>query len=125
MYFVQQGTLSVVSSDGGETILNVLHAGSYFGEVSLLYSGTRTAGVRADTYCELMKLDKEDFQVRCAHQPHLHVAPPSHHHLAPFAGNPVALPAVGGGGAQDRRNANQGVEQTRAGEDAGPRALVR
>ena len=49
------------SWDADATVLNVLHAGSYFGEISLLYSGTRTASVRADSYCELMKLDKADF----------------------------------------------------------------
>ena len=42
MYFVQQGTLSVMVDDADATVLNVLHAGSYFGEISLLYSGTRT-----------------------------------------------------------------------------------
>ena len=41
-------------------------AGSYFGEVSLLHEGTRTAGVRAASYCELMKLEKAAFW-ECMH----------------------------------------------------------
>ena len=47
MYFVQQGTLSVMVDDSDAIVLNVLHAVGHFGEISLLYSGHATASARA------------------------------------------------------------------------------
>ena len=38
-----------------------LHEGQFFGEQALLEETTRNASVRAQTYCDLYKLEKKDF----------------------------------------------------------------
>lgn len=49
LYFLQSGEMAVVltSMDGREMIINEIHPGDCFGEVSLLTSGARTASAQA------------------------------------------------------------------------------
>lgn len=49
LYFLQSGEMAVVltSIDGREMIINEIHPGDCFGEVSLLTSGARTASAQA------------------------------------------------------------------------------
>ena len=50
------------AADGSEDVLNVLRAGEYFGENSLLEgSRTRSVSMRCATPVEILKLSKEDF----------------------------------------------------------------
>ena len=60
VYFVGDGNLEVISADG-KTIHGTLSAGDFFGEIALLSSRPRTAGVRALTYCDLYCLNKDTF----------------------------------------------------------------
>eukprot|EP01065_Artemidia_motanka_P015696 TRINITY_DN19422_c0_g1_i1.p1 TRINITY_DN19422_c0_g1~~TRINITY_DN19422_c0_g1_i1.p1 ORF type:complete len:825 (+),score=261.49 TRINITY_DN19422_c0_g1_i1:59-2476(+) len=60
MYFVMYGCAEVHTREGSS--LAVLRGGSFFGHIALLHSKSkRTAGVTAITYCELLSLDKTDF----------------------------------------------------------------
>ncbi len=51
---------SAAAADDG-VFLNDLHAGRYFGEISLIRHVTRTATVRTLTRCVMLKLHKTDF----------------------------------------------------------------
>lgn len=59
MYFLTRGSVEVISEEG--QTLATLNSGSFFGEVSLLYSRRRTTSVRANVFCELFVLSKSDF----------------------------------------------------------------
>ena len=61
MYFVSKGELEVVSKDG-ETVLAHLSDGDFFGEIALILNQRRSAGVRACTFCDLYRLDRELFE---------------------------------------------------------------
>jgi Cyclic nucleotide-binding domain len=60
MYFVKRGQLHAFSEKTGK-VYTVMVAGSFFGEIALLYDSRRTASVKTLTYCELFVLYKEDF----------------------------------------------------------------
>jgi voltage-gated potassium channel len=60
MYFISQGSVDVLSADE-KTVYATLTAGQFFGEISLLLSMPRTATIRAREYCDLYRLDKENF----------------------------------------------------------------
>jgi voltage-gated potassium channel len=70
MYFITQGTVEVVSKDG-----SVVHAtltdGNFFGEIALVLQQPRSASVRAVSYCDLYRLDKEMFDRVLAHYPNI------------------------------------------------------
>lgn len=68
MYFITQGTVEVVSKDGN-MVYATLTAGDFFGEIALVLSQPRTACVRAMSYCDLYRLDKEMFDRVLAHYP--------------------------------------------------------
>ena len=68
MYFISRGTLEALSKDG-KTIYATLAAGDFFGEIALVLHQRRTASVRALTYCDLYRLDKEMFELVLAHYP--------------------------------------------------------
>jgi voltage-gated potassium channel len=57
MYFVNNGRVEVVSSDG-KTVFATLSPGSYFGETALLLNQPRNACVRAVDYVDLYTLDR-------------------------------------------------------------------
>ncbi|CAH8503989.1 unnamed protein product, partial [Dicrocoelium dendriticum] len=63
MFIVNRGTLHVLGDDN-TTILAILRAGSYFGELSILnlgqYGNRRTASVRSLGYSDLFRLSKSD-----------------------------------------------------------------
>jgi len=62
-YVIGSGTLSVSCPDesGNEVKLATLGPGAFFGELSLLDGGPRTATVRAETPSSLLALGREDF----------------------------------------------------------------
>jgi CRP/FNR family transcriptional regulator, cyclic AMP receptor protein len=57
-----QVKISVLSPDGREAVLNVIHPGEVLGEIALLDGRPRTADAVALTDCELMTVDRRDFQ---------------------------------------------------------------
>ena len=62
-YLVQVGRVAVCYPDelGHEITIAVLAAGDFFGEISLLDGGPRTATVRADGDVQLLSLSRHDF----------------------------------------------------------------
>jgi CRP-like cAMP-binding protein len=60
MYFVESGTVEVVSTDL-KTVFAKIDAGGFFGETGLVYRSRRTANIRAATICTCYILTKEDF----------------------------------------------------------------
>lgn len=60
MYFIQRGEVQAFSEKTGK-VYRIMSAGTFFGEIALLYSTRRTASVKTLTYCELFVLLKEDF----------------------------------------------------------------
>src|SRR6185437_4101718 len=62
-YVVQSGKVNVSCPDesGKEVVLATLGPGHFFGEISLLDGGPRTATVRANTDTTLLSLQREDF----------------------------------------------------------------
>ena len=68
MFFVSRGDLEVVSKDG-TTIFSTLKDGDFFGEIALVLNKPRSASVRAKTYCDLYRLDRELFERVLSHYP--------------------------------------------------------
>ncbi|MFQ5415889.1 MAG: Crp/Fnr family transcriptional regulator [Myxococcota bacterium] len=63
MYVIPEGRVKVtkLSGDGREKILELLEAGSFFGEMSLLDSAPRSASVKALTDVRILALSRNDF----------------------------------------------------------------
>ena len=63
MYIIREGRVSVskLSDDGREKILEFLEAGDFFGEMSLLDNAPRSASVRALTETRVLALSRGDF----------------------------------------------------------------
>jgi CRP/FNR family cyclic AMP-dependent transcriptional regulator len=63
MYVIREGRVKVtkLSGDGREKILELLEAGSFFGEMSLLDSAPRSASVKALTEVRVLALARNDF----------------------------------------------------------------
>jgi CRP-like cAMP-binding protein len=63
MYIIREGRVSVskLSDDGREKILEFLEAGAFFGEMSLLDNAPRSASVRALTETRVLALSRSDF----------------------------------------------------------------
>jgi len=59
MFFLRRGLVEVCNADASE-VYTTLSDGAYFGEVSLLVGGRRTASVRAIFHCSLLRLEQED-----------------------------------------------------------------
>ncbi|MDD0852900.1 cyclic nucleotide-binding domain-containing protein [Halobacteriovorax sp. GB3] len=59
MYIIGHGVAEVILKDG--SVVANLHEGQFFGEIALLKETKRSANVRAQTYCDLYKLEKSDF----------------------------------------------------------------
>jgi class 3 adenylate cyclase len=62
MIAVLQGSVKIVSLSptGKEVVLNVIHAGEVFGEISVIDGEERSAGAAAMTDCELLIIDRRD-----------------------------------------------------------------
>src|SRR5262249_28534264 len=76
LYIVSSGSLGVFASAGeGEGArVRTLGPGDYFGEMALLTRERRSATVRADAACELLKLDKSRFDELVRKEPTVAVA---------------------------------------------------
>jgi CRP/FNR family transcriptional regulator/CRP/FNR family cyclic AMP-dependent transcriptional regulator len=63
MYVIREGRVKVtkLSGDGREKILEMLEAGAFFGEMSLLDSAPRSASVKALTDVRVLALSRKDF----------------------------------------------------------------
>lgn len=63
LYLIQSGRVQVSYPDenGKEVVLAVLEAGAFFGDISLLDGGPRTATARTIDPCELLTLSRADF----------------------------------------------------------------
>jgi predicted acylesterase/phospholipase RssA/CRP-like cAMP-binding protein len=74
LYFLVRGRLQVwINADATESdkLLGEISPGESVGEVGLLTSGIRTAGIRAIRDSQLLKLDREAFRHFAADHPHL------------------------------------------------------
>ncbi len=60
MYFISRGSVDVVSEDE-KIVYATLGAGSFFGEIALLFSAPRNATIKAREYCDCYSIDKETF----------------------------------------------------------------
>jgi CRP/FNR family cyclic AMP-dependent transcriptional regulator len=62
-FIIQQGRVAITLPDenGREMVLATLAAGQFFGEISLLDGGPRTATARAETEAALLELGRDDF----------------------------------------------------------------
>jgi hypothetical protein len=61
MYFIKRGEVEAFSEKTGR-VYRQMSAGTFFGEIALIYSSRRTASVKTLTYCELFVLYKDDFE---------------------------------------------------------------
>ena len=69
MYIIGHGVVEVILKDGNTVA--TLHEGQFFGEGALVRETKRNANVRAQSYCDLYKLDKESFSRIVARYPEL------------------------------------------------------
>lgn len=62
-FVIEQGKVAITLPDdqGRELVLASLGPGQFFGEISLLDGGPRTATARAETDCTLMELGRDEF----------------------------------------------------------------
>ena len=59
MYFLEKGSVEVVSGDG-KTVYATLNHGAFFGETALFFKQKRSATIRASEFCEVFQLSKFD-----------------------------------------------------------------
>ena len=59
LFVIGHGSVQVLGDEG--QVLVTLKAGQFFGEIALLQDSTRTADIRAATYCDLYSFEKQDF----------------------------------------------------------------
>jgi anion transporter len=70
LYLVADGSIGVYASvDNAEIQMRVLHAGEPFGEMALLNNIPRTATIRTETDCEVLRLERSDFMQLVREQP--------------------------------------------------------
>jgi CRP/FNR family cyclic AMP-dependent transcriptional regulator len=72
-YIVVSGSVAVVrvNSEGRETILSLLKANDFFGEMSIFDSVVRSAAVRTVTAAEVAMIDREEFMALLDHSPRI------------------------------------------------------
>lgn len=64
MYLIRIGFVRVSQAHaGGDLVLAYLSRGQYFGEMGLLFGGTRSATCTAADHVEVVKIKKEDFDI--------------------------------------------------------------
>lgn len=63
LFGVLAGTvkISVLSADGRELVINMIHPGEIFGEIALLDGGIRSADATAISDCQLILLERREF----------------------------------------------------------------
>jgi CRP/FNR family transcriptional regulator/CRP/FNR family cyclic AMP-dependent transcriptional regulator len=76
MYVLREGQVKVtkLSADGREKILELLEAGDFFGEMSLLDSGPRSATVKTMREARVLALSRNDFLSLLRRSPDLAMA---------------------------------------------------
>jgi anion transporter len=76
-YLVATGSVGVYTADksgAGETCLEVLRAGEPFGEMALLTNSPRTASIKAESACEVLRLERGAFLDLVRQQPSVALA---------------------------------------------------
>jgi len=71
LFIIQRGTVKIIKITDNEILLAVLKAGDIFGEMALLESKPRAAGAVAYEDCQLMAVNRENFQQMIKTQPQL------------------------------------------------------
>ncbi|MCL2809221.1 MAG: cyclic nucleotide-binding domain-containing protein [Treponema sp.] len=72
LFIIQKGSVKIVKiTDNNEILLAVLKSGDIFGEMALLESKPRAAGAVAYEDCQLMAVNRENFQQMIKTQPQL------------------------------------------------------
>ncbi|MCL2276347.1 MAG: cyclic nucleotide-binding domain-containing protein [Treponema sp.] len=72
LFIIQKGSVKIIKiTDNNEILLAVLKAGDIFGEMALLESKPRAAGAVAYEDCQLMAVNRENFQQMIKSQPQL------------------------------------------------------
>ena len=100
-YLVARGSVGVYSgSETNETPVKVLHEGEPFGEMALLTNSTRTASIKTETDCEVLRLARGVFLEVVREQPSvaLSIAATLSRRLASMLGRP-----------EESKNADAGV----------------
>lgn len=69
MFIISHGTVDVLLPTGERVV--TLHDGQIFGEIALLKETTRTANIESQTYCDLYKLTKKNFNDIVVRYPNL------------------------------------------------------
>lgn len=71
LYIIRQGKVSATVGDdeGRQVILNYMHEGEYFGELSLLDGKPRSATVMTVTACEFIAISRSSFQELLKNKP--------------------------------------------------------
>ncbi len=67
MYFIRSGAVAIVAGSGEQVA--TLHAGNFFGEMSLLSGAPRSASAVAMDYCDLFRLTRAGFERAVEHDP--------------------------------------------------------
>jgi anion transporter len=98
-YLVATGSVGVYStsrSSAAETRVKILHAGEPFGEMALLTNSPRTATIKAETDCEVLRLDRSSFLDLVREQPSvaLSIAATLSRRLAGMLDQPEAVDAA-------------------------------
>jgi uncharacterized membrane protein len=73
LYIIQAGQveLSIVDDDGEKLILELLESGDFFGELSLLDGGTRSATATATQRTDVLVLERHEFLDLMLQKPHM------------------------------------------------------
>jgi len=71
LFIIQRGSVKIVKITDNEILLAVLKSGDIFGEMALLESKPRAAGAVAYEDCQLMAVNRENFQQMIKTQPQL------------------------------------------------------
>src|SRR3954465_4106978 len=98
-YLVATGSVGVYSTgrtSAAETRVKVLHAGEPFGEMALLTNSPRTATIKAEADCEVLRLDRSSFLDLVREQPSvaLSIAATLSRRLAAMLDQPEAIDAT-------------------------------
>jgi uncharacterized membrane protein len=73
LYIIQAGQveLSIIDDDGDKLVLELMESGDFFGELSLLDGGTRSATATATQRTDTLVLERHDFLDLMLQKPHM------------------------------------------------------